>query len=170
MIRRMKIKPHERGLLFREGEPIALLRPGVHWRVDPLLKLGLQIVSPREAWLAHKDLDLMVKAGILGTEAIVLVRRAWIGEPPRDLFERQVSVYRGYASPDASATWRADEMLVDTDGDALAARIEQTVRAAGADACNVRIHVPGIDAARVRTQITRLGQDVVPTLRDALRA
>ncbi len=81
-----------------------------------------------------------------------------------------MSVYRGYASPDASATWRADEMLVDTDGDALAARIEQTVRAAGADACNVRIHVPGIDAARVRTQITRLGQDVVPTLRDALRA
>ncbi|HEX5095138.1 MAG TPA: LLM class flavin-dependent oxidoreductase [Acidimicrobiia bacterium] len=108
--------------------------------------------------------------GAGGTEAVVLVRRAWIGEPPRDLFERQVSVYRGYASPDASATWRADEMLVDTDGDALAARIEQTVRAAGADACNVRIHVPGIDAARVRTQITRLGQDVVPTLRDALRA
>jgi regulator of protease activity HflC (stomatin/prohibitin superfamily) len=68
----MKIKPHERGLLFREGEPVALLRPGVHWRVDPLLKLGLQIVSPREAWLAHEDLDLIVKAGILGTEAIVL--------------------------------------------------------------------------------------------------
>lgn len=72
MIRRMKIKPHERGLLFREGEPIALLRPGVHWRFDPLLKLRLQVVSPREAWLAHEDLDLIVKSGILGTEAIVL--------------------------------------------------------------------------------------------------
>jgi regulator of protease activity HflC (stomatin/prohibitin superfamily) len=72
MIRRMKIKPHERGLLFREGEPIAVLRPGVHWYLDPLLKLRLQIVSTRNAWLVHKDLELIVKSGILGNEAIVL--------------------------------------------------------------------------------------------------
>lgn len=72
MIRRMKIKPHERGLLFREGEPIAVLRPGVHWDLDPLLKLRLQIVSPRNPWLVHKDLELIVKSGILGNEAIVL--------------------------------------------------------------------------------------------------
>src|SRR5258708_7384359 len=48
MIHRMKIKAHERGLLFREGEVVTILRPGVHWYFDPLLKLGLQIVSPRE--------------------------------------------------------------------------------------------------------------------------
>lgn len=72
MIRRMKIKPHERGLLFREGEPIAMLRPGVHWSLDPLLKLRLQIVSPRNPWLVHNDLELIVKSGILGDEAVVL--------------------------------------------------------------------------------------------------
>lgn len=72
MFRRIKIKPHERGLLFREGEPIAVLRPGVHWYLDPLLKLRLQIVSPRDPWLVHKDLELMVKPGILGDEAVVL--------------------------------------------------------------------------------------------------
>src|SRR5688500_7424856 len=72
MIRRMKIKPHERGLLFREGEPIAVLGPGVHWYLDPLLKLRLQIVSPRNPWLVHKDLELIVKSGILGNEAVVL--------------------------------------------------------------------------------------------------
>jgi SPFH domain / Band 7 family len=72
MIRRMKIRPHERGLLFREGEPIAVLRPGVHWYFDPLLKLRLQIVSPRTPWLVHKDLELIVKSGILGNEAVVL--------------------------------------------------------------------------------------------------
>lgn len=72
MIRRMKIKPHERGLLFREGEPIAVLRPGVHWYLDPLLKLRLQVVSPRETWLLHNDLELIVKSGILGNEAVVL--------------------------------------------------------------------------------------------------
>ena len=72
MIRRMKIKPHERGLLFREGEPIAVLRPGVHWYLDPLLKLRLQIVSPRNPWLVHKDIELIVKSGILGNEAVVI--------------------------------------------------------------------------------------------------
>jgi hypothetical protein len=72
MLRRMKIMPHERGLLFREGEPITMLRPGVHWYLDPLLKLRLQIVSPRDPWLVHKDLELIVKSGILGNEAVVL--------------------------------------------------------------------------------------------------
>ncbi len=72
MIRRMKIKPHERGLLFREGEPVAVLQPGVHWYLDPLLKLRLQIASPRDPWLVHKDLELIVKSGILGNEAVVL--------------------------------------------------------------------------------------------------
>jgi regulator of protease activity HflC (stomatin/prohibitin superfamily) len=72
MIRRIKIKPHERGLLFREGTPIAVLRPGVHWYADPLLNLSVRKASPRDPWLRHKDLDLIVKAGILGNEAIVV--------------------------------------------------------------------------------------------------
>lgn len=72
MFRRMKIYPHERGLLFREGEPVEVLKPGVSWYFDPLLKLRLTIVSPRNPWLVHKDLDLIVKSGILGDEALVL--------------------------------------------------------------------------------------------------
>jgi hypothetical protein len=40
---------------------------------------------------------------------------------------------------------------------------------AGADACNVRIHVPGVDPAAARAQIERLGDEVVPHLREALR-
>jgi regulator of protease activity HflC (stomatin/prohibitin superfamily) len=71
MIRRIKIKAHERGLLFREGELIAVLRTGVHWYLDPLLKLRLRIVSPRDPWLIDKDLDLVVKSGKLGSEALV---------------------------------------------------------------------------------------------------
>ena len=71
MIARMKIKPHERGLLFREGAFRAVLRPGVYWYFDPLLKLRGEIVSPRDPWLVHKDLDLIVKSGLLGSEAIV---------------------------------------------------------------------------------------------------
>jgi hypothetical protein len=72
MIHRYKIRPHERGLLFREGTPVAVLGPGVHWYADPLLKLGLQVVSPRDPWLVHSALDLIVKSGILAGEAIVI--------------------------------------------------------------------------------------------------
>ncbi|HJT16211.1 MAG TPA: slipin family protein, partial [Thermoanaerobaculia bacterium] len=72
MIHRIKIKAHERGLLWREGDLVAVLRPGVHWYLDPLLKLRLQIVSPRDPWLVHKDLDVIVKSGKLADEAIVL--------------------------------------------------------------------------------------------------
>lgn len=72
MIRRMKIKAHERGLLFREGELVSVLGPGVHWYLDPLLKLRLQIVTPRDPWLVHKDLDLIVKSGQLGSDAAVV--------------------------------------------------------------------------------------------------
>lgn len=71
MFRRIKITPHERGLLFREGEFKAVLQPGVHWYLDPLLKLRVDVVSPRNPWLVHEDLDLIVKSGKLGTEAIV---------------------------------------------------------------------------------------------------
>jgi regulator of protease activity HflC (stomatin/prohibitin superfamily) len=72
MFRRMKIRPHERGLLFREGAFVDVLRPGVHWHYDPLLKLRLEVVSPRQTWLVHKDLDLIVKSALLGSEALVL--------------------------------------------------------------------------------------------------
>ncbi len=72
MFHRYKIKIHERGLLFREGEFLAVLRPGVHWYADPLLKYRLQIVSTRDPWLRDEDLDLIVKSGALAGEAIVV--------------------------------------------------------------------------------------------------
>lgn len=71
MIRRYKILPHTRALLFRDGDFIDVLQPGVHWRFDPLLKLRLDRVSPRNPWLVHPDLDLIAKSGKLGKEAIV---------------------------------------------------------------------------------------------------
>jgi regulator of protease activity HflC (stomatin/prohibitin superfamily) len=72
MIRRIKIRLHERGLLFREGDFLGVLGPGVHWYLDPLLKLRVNVVSPRNPWLAHPFLDLIAKSGKLGSEAIVL--------------------------------------------------------------------------------------------------
>jgi regulator of protease activity HflC (stomatin/prohibitin superfamily) len=72
MIRYIKIKPHDRGLLFRDGALKAVLQPGRHWYLDPLYKLRLERVSARDPWLRHKDLDLIVKSGKLGDDAIVV--------------------------------------------------------------------------------------------------
>lgn len=72
MIRIINIKPHRRGLLFRDGHPVALLQPGWHLYLDPLFKLRLEVMSPRDPWITHKELDLIVKSGILEGEAVVI--------------------------------------------------------------------------------------------------
>ena len=72
MIRSFRVKAHERGLLFREGDLIAVLTPGRYWRLDPLWKLRLDRVSTREAWLSHRDLDVIVRSGLIGSDAVVL--------------------------------------------------------------------------------------------------
>jgi alkanesulfonate monooxygenase SsuD/methylene tetrahydromethanopterin reductase-like flavin-dependent oxidoreductase (luciferase family) len=105
-----------------------------------------------------------------GVQSVVVVRRVWVGAPPRARFDEQVQVYRGYTPTGATATWGADELLTDTDTGALAERVARTVLDAGADACNVRIHVPGVDAVAARAQIVRLGDEVVPRVREALRS
>ena len=71
MFTRIKIKPHERGLVFHEGAFLGVLKPGTYWRVDPLLKLRVDKVQPRNPWLTHNELDLMVKSGKLGDEVLV---------------------------------------------------------------------------------------------------
>jgi len=72
MMGRVKIKAHERGLLFREGAFAGVLEPGVHWHFDPFVKTRVDVVSTRDPWLRHDDIDLIVKSGKLGRDAVVL--------------------------------------------------------------------------------------------------
>jgi len=72
LIRRFKIREHERGLLFEDREWKGVLGPGRHLFWDPLRKLRVDVASVREVWLNHADLDVIVKAGALGREARVL--------------------------------------------------------------------------------------------------
>jgi len=72
VLRRFKIREHERGLLFRDREFERVLRPGVHWVWDPLRKVRVDVVSVREVWLNHKDLDVVAKSAALGSEAAVV--------------------------------------------------------------------------------------------------
>jgi alkanesulfonate monooxygenase SsuD/methylene tetrahydromethanopterin reductase-like flavin-dependent oxidoreductase (luciferase family) len=104
-----------------------------------------------------------------GTAPCVLVRRTWIGEPPRARVDEQVDVYREYAPSGAPAHWGNDELISGGAPDEVAERLVASARGAGADALNLRVHAPGIGAGAIREQIERLGEEVVPHVRKALR-
>ena len=72
VLRRFRVREHERGLLFRDREFKAVLRPGRHWVWDPLFKVHVDVVSVRNVWLDHKDLDVIARSGALGDEARVV--------------------------------------------------------------------------------------------------
>ena len=103
-----------------------------------------------------------------GAAACIAIRRVWIGEPPRDDVDRQVDRYRSYSSGAAQAQWGSDELIASTDPSEVAERLAETVARAGADAVNVRVHVPGVTPAAARDQISRLGGGVVSQIRAAL--
>src|SRR5262245_46343740 len=71
-VRYVKVRAHERGLLFQDREFVRVLRPGRHFLWDPLAKARVDVVSVRDAWLVHKDLEVMAKSGALAGEAKVL--------------------------------------------------------------------------------------------------
>jgi len=72
IIRKVKIRSHEKGLLFRDREFRGLLDTGSHWLSGALFKTRVDVVSQRDPWLFHKDLDLIVKYGLPEEEAMVL--------------------------------------------------------------------------------------------------
>ncbi len=71
-IKRILIRSYEKGLLFRDREFQRVLDAGKHWFVDPLNKIRVDVVSMRDPWLIHEDLDVLVKAGVLADTAVVL--------------------------------------------------------------------------------------------------
>lgn len=72
IFKRYRVRTWEMGLLFRDGEFRGLLGAGRHWFVDPLGKVRVDVVSQRDPWLVHTDLDLIVKSGALADRAVVL--------------------------------------------------------------------------------------------------
>jgi len=72
LIKRFKIRSYEVGLCFRDGEFQGLLTSGIHWCWDLRNQLRVDIVSRRDPWLLHDQLDLIVKDGALEDRAEVL--------------------------------------------------------------------------------------------------
>src|SRR5512141_2298680 len=72
MVRRVKVLEYERGLVFRDGAFEGVLQPGVHWIFDPRFGVKVEVVSIRNGWLVHPELELMVRSGRLGPELRVV--------------------------------------------------------------------------------------------------
>ncbi|MGH8986739.1 MAG: LLM class flavin-dependent oxidoreductase [Acidimicrobiia bacterium] len=103
-----------------------------------------------------------------GTGSCILIRRAWVGEPPGEPVARQVDVYRTYAAPGAQAHWEGEQLVGESDARAVAERLADVAGRAGADALNLRVQVPGVPPGAARDQIGLLA-DVVGPLQAALR-
>jgi regulator of protease activity HflC (stomatin/prohibitin superfamily) len=72
ILKRIKIRSYEMGLVFRDREFTRLLAAGTHWLFDPFGKTRVEIVSQRAPWLVHEQLDMIVKSGALEGRALVL--------------------------------------------------------------------------------------------------
>ena len=72
ILRKVKIRAHERGLLYRDRELVRLLMPGRHWLFGLPWKIRVVRLSVRDAQLPYEDLDVIVKSGLLEGQAEVL--------------------------------------------------------------------------------------------------
>jgi len=98
-----------------------------------------------------------------GEGSKVVIRRVWLGAPPTTLIERQRAVYDSYAGP--GSAFPDDQTIVADDAGELAGRIQAAWVGSGADALNLRVHLPGVAPSEVRRQIAALGEEVLPRLR-----
>lgn len=110
--------------------------------------------------------DAYVEAG--GTAPRILIRRVWLGAPPKEAFEAQFEVYQSYSSTEALSHWRDNGWICGDDADSLAAELADAVRTTNTTCLNLRIHAPGISSEAAREQIAALGTEVLPRLRALL--
>jgi alkanesulfonate monooxygenase SsuD/methylene tetrahydromethanopterin reductase-like flavin-dependent oxidoreductase (luciferase family) len=103
-----------------------------------------------------------------GIGPCILIRRAWVGEPPREGVARQLDVYRSYAPVAAQTHWEGEQLVTSASARDVAAGLAGVAKRAGADAVNIRIHVAGVTPEAAREQIVRLRDEVVPGLRRGL--
>lgn len=110
--------------------------------------------------------DAYVDAG--GTAPRILIRRVWLGTPPKAAFEAQFEVYQSYSSSEALSHWRDNGWICGDDARSLARQLADAVSETNTTCLNLRIHAPGIAAEAARDQISLLAAEVIPHVREIL--
>lgn len=99
-----------------------------------------------------------------GSGSKVLIRRVWLGDVRADLVRRQRAVYDSYSG--TASPFGDDQTIACAEPAQMAARLCDVVNITGADALNLRVHLPGMAPETVRAQIEVLGNEVVEQLKD----
>jgi alkanesulfonate monooxygenase SsuD/methylene tetrahydromethanopterin reductase-like flavin-dependent oxidoreductase (luciferase family) len=99
-----------------------------------------------------------------GSGSKVLIRRVWLGDPQKDLVQRQRAVYDSYSEP--TIAFGDDKTIASTEPAEIVARLCELIEATNTDALNVRVHLPGMPPQAVREQIEALGTEVVGPLKE----
>jgi alkanesulfonate monooxygenase SsuD/methylene tetrahydromethanopterin reductase-like flavin-dependent oxidoreductase (luciferase family) len=103
-----------------------------------------------------------------GPGPVVMIRRVLMGARPSERHARQLARYRGYAEPSAQAHWTGDQLVNGDDPGWVAEQLAGAALAGGAQALNLRVHVPGLTPGEVMAQIQALA-DVVEAVRPRLQ-
>lgn len=101
-----------------------------------------------------------------GRRPVVLIRRVWLGAIQTSLVESQRRFYQSVQGETRPIP--TDQTIFTDDGREMAQELADLVHTSGADALNLRVHLPGISPSSVREQIAGLASEVVPVLRTLL--
>lgn len=130
-------------------------------------KVGVLFDSMQTPTRMRELSDAYVDAG--GKGARIAIRRVWIGAPPSAEVAEQMEFYRSYAPSGAQDHWGDGQQMIAAErADDVAEGLIRVARDGGCDAFNLRLHVKGVEAARVDDQIARVGEELLPLLRRAL--
>jgi alkanesulfonate monooxygenase SsuD/methylene tetrahydromethanopterin reductase-like flavin-dependent oxidoreductase (luciferase family) len=92
-----------------------------------------------------------------GTGPVILIRRVWMGEGVGVRQDKQVDVYRSYSSTAAQSRWGSNQtQILRGDVDEVVAGLREALTATGADALNLRLHVPGVTPKEIEQQTEAL--------------
>ncbi len=67
---KVKIKRDEMGLLYKDGEFAGVLESGSHWLINPFEKTQVEKLKVSPPWIERRDLEDIVKSGLLGKRAL----------------------------------------------------------------------------------------------------
>ena len=96
------------------------------------------------------------------------MRWAWLGDAAD-----HIEPYASQTNVKADRSWAPTQLvprLVETTPEALARRLFETFEGSTATSLSLRFHSPSISPAAIEEQITRVGTEVLPLVRELLAA
>lgn len=98
----------------------------------------------------------------------VVGRRVWVGEPPLELFEAQLSTYQSKAGDASFIQAATTDALIGGTAESVLDGLAEVAVAARATAFALRVHLPGLEPEIADEQIQRVGEEILPELRAVL--